>query len=821
MNAVNGRQRYAPAMIVTLDHGTLDLDRRVFVTPAGEVRLTTTEARLLAHLAAQPHRTFGREQLQVEVWGYRAGIPSRTVFTTVGRVRQKIELDPANPRYLLSSDGGYRFATPQGGPVTPSLPQPATAFVGRDFELDELTRAIDGGARLLSILGPGGIGKTRLAIELARRISARFPDGVAFVGLESVESAAALASALFAALALRPAGPGEDHVAALVERLRERDQLVVCDNVEQIVGAPALLAALVTRCPAVRIVATSRVRLSVSCETAFALSPMAAPSSGAALEGADAGRFVLAHARRMRPAWDPTAGEREQLATLCGLTEGSPLAMELATAWLRLIEPDEIVRELERGADLLRTDNPDVPIRHTSVRSAMDASFRLLAPESVRALGALAVIRSPFSRDSAEAIAGAGLRELGQLVDASMIRRAGSGRFAFHPAVRDEALARLDAHERAMRERQHAAHFLDGLTGSYAALDAADGRERDWLERHAPDHLDLVAAFDHAARMGDAARIAAGAEPYYRYLDGHNRFAELSAAWARAKAELRSLPPSPDRDVAHGLLLALEQGAGWAVRDSDESLPLLEARGGEPLVLGLIGASIAAQIRGDTAHAVELGRRAVALARPRGRMWATGYALSVCASANARAGDLEAAAALLEEAVAVAAMRGGRGHCRPLVHLGEVYLRMNHLERARETLTRALTECRDTDDRAFALLAQSRLGEAQARLGEDPTAAWIEAIEEACAHHIPAYWWHSAVFGLANARMGDPGTATVAIAALASFEQTLPVGGEEQAALERAFERGAEVLGADAARGWRRGGAATELEQAALALIAV
>jgi predicted ATPase/DNA-binding winged helix-turn-helix (wHTH) protein len=472
------------AAVLALEHGTLDLDRRVFLGPSGEARLSTIESRLLAHLSAHPGKTFTREALQVEVWGYRAGIPSRTVFTTVGRIRQKIEADPSRPRHLLSTDGGYCFVAPEARASRSALPHPVTPFVGRDRELSQLLALLERGARLVSVLGPGGIGKTRLAIECARRFGAALGGGAAFLALEPIEHASALVRAIIEALALRPLSPREEPVAGLVERLRDREQLLLCDNVEQIEDAGALFAALSAGCPKLRVLATSRVRLSLQAETALALAPLCDPSSGAELERSDAGLLVLDRAQRARPGWTPSAAERDALAELCALAEGSPLALELATAWLRLLEPAEVVRELRAGVDLLRTSDADVPPRHTSIRAMLASSFRLLAPESERALGGLATMRAPFSRDAALAVARADLRELGQLVDASMIRRVDGGRFAFHPAVREEALTRLTPAERVGFDRAHADWFLERLTTSYRERE--DAPEREWRRRWSP-----------------------------------------------------------------------------------------------------------------------------------------------------------------------------------------------------------------------------------------------------------------------------------------------------------------------------------------------
>lgn len=807
-------------MRLTLDQGAIDLDRRVVRRGSDEVGLTTTEARLLAHMARHPGRVFGRDELQVEVWGYRAGIESRTVFTTIGRVRQKIEEDPSKPTVLVSVPGGYRLLLPRAAAdVRASLPAPPTPFVGRERELAALERMVAGGDRLVAVLGPGGIGKTRLAIELARRQASRFADGAAFVALEAVETADGLARALLAALCADPLAPGEDPARGLVDRLRGREQLVVCDNAEQITKAAELLAAVVAGAPRVTLIVTTRVRLALACEAAFVLDPMEAPSSGATLDRTDGGQLVLSQARRARPEWEPDAAERGELARLVGLTQGSPLAIELAAAWLRLLDPSEVVRELERGADLLRTDSSDVPARHTSVRSTMEASFRLLADESVRSLAELAVLRGSFTRDAASALAGAGLRELGQLVDASMIRRVGGGRFAFHPAVRAVALTRLDPGARATLEQRHARYFASLLRGSYLALERGAGLESGWLEQLSGDHLDLVAAFDRMIAARDAEALGDMAEAFYRYLDGRNRFVELADAWSRAKAVLADEPRATARDRALGLLIALEQGAGWAMGDDGTGRELLTPLGGECLVFGLIGSAIAALLKGRVDESVRFGAEAVQRAERIARPWPLGFALSVHASAAARAGELALARAHLERAVAISAARRGRGHCRPLVHLGEVFLQMRDLEPAAATLEDALTACREADDKSFAVLAQWRLGEARAALGVDPEPAFAESVEEACAHHVPPYWWRGAVIGLAELRGGDATRAGAALTALACLTRALPIVGAERDQVERARCRARERVGAAAAVGFEDAAGASDLERAALALI--
>lgn len=790
-------------MIVTLSAGVLDLVRRTFRREDGsESALTGMEARLLAHLLAHPDRCHSREELQTEVWGYRAGVSSRTVFTTVGRVRQKIEGDPSRPLHLVSTDGGYRFVLPTSASPASSLPQLPTPFVGRATDLSTIERLIDDGSRLVSILGPGGIGKTRVAIEIARRLDSRFELGAALVPLDAAETAEAMIRHVVQSLSLRPLREDEGGTDALVARLRDRSQLLVLDNVEQIVGAGAAIAAVVGSCPRIVVVATSRVRLGVTAERGFDLGPMLGPAPGADLTTADAGLLALASATRVRPGWAPSAEDSAALARVCALTEGSPLSIELATSWLRLLEPRELVEELERGADVLRADRADAPSRHTSVRAALEASFRLLAPDAVRALGALSSLRGSFDREVAQAIAGAGLSELGQLVDSSMIRRLPSGRFAFHPAVREEAAARVSDGERRERSLRHRRFFLGRLCRSYDALEASGGAERAWLDEVGLTHEDVVHGFRDALTAGDVPLVRSSIHPLFRYLDGTSRLRELEELWATAKATLAGGLLDEERAICLGLLVATERSTGHPVNETYE---VPEAATNAERALGAVGAALHAAMLGDLATAHRHGDVAIAFARAAGAPFILGYALSVAASI--RRGDPESRARLAE-AIALGERSRGRAHCRPLVHMGELELTAGEIEAARRTLVLAVRVCREVGDRAFGVMAETLLGDAELAAGSREAArqAWSGAVDEMFEHHIAPFWGRRAILGLAEQSLEDGvfGPAFVALSALRRAFPAVGLGAERLGELLARAEAGLQAherieLGPDAA----------------------
>jgi hypothetical protein len=246
---------------------------------------------------------------------------------------------------------------------------------------------------------------------------------------------------------------------------------------------------------------------------------------------------------------------------------------------------------------------------------------------------------------------------------------------------------------------------------------------------------------------------------------------------------------------------------------------MLEPLGGEDLVVGLIGASIRAQIAGQFALAATHGQRALELVAEGSRGWLIGFALSVTASAAARVGQLELAASMLERAVGLAARRGGRGFCRPLVHLGEVRWLMGETVTAVDVLARALAACRDADDRSFALLSLGLLADAREAAGDDVTALRVEAVEEACAHHIPLFWWAGALLGLCERRATTLVGAGAALTALCALQRSsaLPPPLLERAA--RASARARDTLGEAASTGLSRAAASVDVEVAALTLL--
>ncbi len=354
-----------------------------------------------------------------------------------------------------------------------NLPAPRTSFVGRAAELDEIDRLLeDPECRLLTLVGPGGAGKTRLALEAAARRIERYPHGVHFVPLVSVASPELLAPAVAESIqfAIDGVHSGFSAQEQLLHYLGERSTLLVLDNFEHLVEGADLLGEIIERAPKVELLTTSRERLNVQSEWVLDVHGLGLTENGDG--GSGALRLFVDRATQVEPGFSLNDDEDIEARRICGLVDGLPLGIELAASWVSMLSCAEIADEIEQNIDFLATSKRDVPERHRSLRAAFDQSWRLLSGQQQQALARLSVLRGDFGREAAVAVAGADLRLLSELVSKSLVRRSGFGRFELHELLRQYAAERLaaspgearDAHER------HARHYKAMLMERQAAL---------------------------------------------------------------------------------------------------------------------------------------------------------------------------------------------------------------------------------------------------------------------------------------------------------------------------------------------------------------
>jgi predicted ATPase/transcriptional regulator with XRE-family HTH domain len=476
----------------------------------------------------------------------------RPLFVKVARGEQAVE--------RLQSPGraaGPPMAGRTAAPSAPllNLPVNATPLIGRQVELAELGRLLaDPGCRLISLVGPGGIGKTRLAIRAARRFGGNFPDGAAFVGLAPLSSASFIVPALADALGLSFSGSAEPQTQ-LLAHLRNRRLLLVLDNAEHLLadGAAELIAELLFGAPASTLLVTSREALCMQAEWVFVVSGLPVPDLATGPQAAEgsAVELFLQRAQRAHVAFVPAAEDLQAIARICQVVEGMPLAIELAAGWVRTLSCAEILLEFERTPDGLSLSTRDMPVRHRSLRAVFEHSWKLLSPAEQSVLMKLSVFRGGFTREAAEHVAGATLAVLSSLVAKSFARRGASGRYDLHELIRQYARDRLHASGAEEAARQAHVDWYVALAGT-AEAHWYDRTASAWLNRIEQEHHNvrevLRWALEPAAGEAAARRIATGLELMralsdYFFVRGHHFEALASFEQLLARPEASGALP--------------------------------------------------------------------------------------------------------------------------------------------------------------------------------------------------------------------------------------------------------------------------------------
>ena len=376
----------------------------------------------------------------------------------------------------------------EGITAVPSLPITLTPFFGREQELADLDRLLeDPDCRCITLVGPGGIGKTRLALQVAEQHKHKFAGGSAFVPLASVDSFDAMILAVANAIHFGFYGPSDPKLQ-LLNYLRERQILLVVDNVEHLLAvgsirgtAAELLIDILQQAPRVKLLVTSREILNLQDEWPFEVHGLSFPT-GNSTDGIDAYSAValfVQRARRAYPGFEMDPADKANVARLCCLVEGMPLAIELAATWVRILTPSEIVKEIEHSLDFLNAQMRDIPERHRSMRAVFDHSWQMLSTEEKQVLCQLSAFRGGFQRRAAEQVAGASLPVLSSLVMRSLVRRTASGRYDLHELVRQYAASKLaeDTHQLDTAGERHSLYYLGLLEQNERKLYSHDQLE--------------------------------------------------------------------------------------------------------------------------------------------------------------------------------------------------------------------------------------------------------------------------------------------------------------------------------------------------------
>lgn len=400
----------------------------------------------------------------------------------VERLAEDLGLAPGAELRALHDSLGTAVWSPAASASTPS-PKPDSDFIGRTVELRRIGALLaQDDCRLICLMGPGGVGKTRLAQRAMHEFASRFSDGVAFVQLEDISSSSELGGRLARELRVGLAGSDEP-LDQVVEFLRGRQVLLVFDNFEQLAADASVLEKLLQACAGLKIIVTSRVRLAVSSEWLMPVEGLPCPEieDQDRFEAFDAVRLFVQAAQRVEPALVP-AVEAASIVDICRQLEGLPLALQLAAAWTRVLSCDAIAAGLRQGSELLRTVDAAHPARHASIEVVFEQSWRLLSAIERDALSRLSVFHGGFSAEAARAITGASLLVLGALADKSLLRKDGA-RIFIHPLVQQLAALRLGNGEACeSTERAHALYFHRQLAQRRHDVENGDREALQWVD---------------------------------------------------------------------------------------------------------------------------------------------------------------------------------------------------------------------------------------------------------------------------------------------------------------------------------------------------
>lgn len=674
-----------------------------WVAPAEEVsgledeyRLSGDRPKLIYIKAPAPNRQPRLTELIARIQG--ADVSYRS-FGSADELRTLVADDLAvllTERFAASVEAAVE---PRSRPIAP-LPRPTTRLIGRDTDVAQvLDLLVDSDVRMVSIVGPGGIGKSRLAVAVAEGAKQRYPDGVVYVELASLREPSLVLPTIAKTLGIEEPGTSAD--VLLRDQLAEARMLIVLDNMEQLAAAAGDLSNLLGSTESVQVLVTSRRILGIRAERVYALEPLAVPADTAVTAAVE---LFLDRARSIRPSYQPSAEDLATFAELSRRLDGLPLAIELAAAWLRMLSPQALLQQVgQQPLEFLREGAVDLPARQRTLRDTIAWSHSLLSAECKVLFARLAVFSGSADLEAIEQVTNSEgrldiLELIAELVDQSLVQASGEAaepRFGMLELIREFAGEQLNASGTADDYRaRHQTYYLELAERGNAGLGTAS--QVEWLDRLGRENDNFRAVLRRALRREDATsalRMGRALASYW-YIGGTGREGrdwmeqvaglpnaprnERTVAWTIAAIEAfllgdfepietgldDALPVAAEGEdrrimALAQLLQAIARGTGsddgqW--RDPvTEASRQLEAEG-EPLAVsfGLVAGAVLARIHGRMDEARRLAQQAHDISTRMGDSYVRVYASTQLARAALGLGDVVAARSSAVEALLVA-----------------------------------------------------------------------------------------------------------------------------------------------------------------------
>jgi len=624
-----------------------------------------------------------------------------------------------------------------------NLPRQLTPLLGREREIAQGCRLLEGDAALVSLTGPGGTGKTRLALALGQELLDSFPHGVFFVDLSATTDPSLVLSALAQTLSLRESGT-KSLAETLSDHLATKQMLLILDNFEQVIEAAPEVSSLLALAPGVKVITTTRERLRLRGERELAVPPLELPdpevSDPEILATSPAVALFTERADAVTASFELTGDNAASVAEICRKLDGLPLALELAAARIRTMSPSSLLRRLDRSLEVLTGGPRDLAARQRTLRAAISWSYELLDEDESRLFSRLGVFAGGFIQEAAEAVCDRGdlsLRiwdGLSSLVDKSLVRLTDQNEehFSMLETLRSFALEQLEESGEADEIHRVHAEFFRGLAQE-AEPHLVGKDQKEWLDRLEQEDDNLRSALEWSLHRAPHLALELGAAQW-RFWDTAGR---LSEGRSNLDAALRSGHGSPPELVAKGMY-----GAGCLAEAQDDyemasdlidnALSLSRELGDhKSIAMCLDEQAWIALMQNAVAKAEALAEDAVSSARTVDDKRSLARALNTLGAVAVDAGDYARAQKLYQEALTLHASQGdAHGQIVMLMNIGELYLLTEQLPEAERTLQQALDEARKLGATEQIIFTSANLGDVDLSKGDPAAAAsrFVEAV---------------------------------------------------------------------------------------------